>query len=164
MCAAVKRRNRAWGDWPATRMEAPRGGIGFVSSAASCFGSFGPGLKIGFVWYFFGCVAAELGKRARRSRSSRWGAAQRPGSMDWGVGMDEFHFFPVTSVAEIRKDLLETNDLLEEHRETVAGYYSDRRRRGLMPHAIESRSPARLSPVLRLAGSCTKQFPGSDWF
>jgi hypothetical protein len=118
---AVKRRNRAWGDWPATRMEAPRGGIGFVSSAASCFGSFGPGLKIGFVWYFFGCVAAELGKRARRSRSSRWGAAQRPRSVDWGVGMDEFDFFPVTSVAEIRKDLLETNGLFEKHRRSCGG-------------------------------------------
>jgi hypothetical protein len=30
--------------------------------------------------------------------------------------MDEFHFFSAASVAEIRKDLLETNDLIEEHR------------------------------------------------
>src|ERR1017187_7479457 len=103
-------------------MEAPRGGrnwVRFVGGILLWFLRPGPEN-----WVRLVSLAASRRNwvREREGRDRAGGRpAQRPGSVDWGVGMDEFHFFPVTSVAEIRKDLLETNGLFEKHRRSCGG-------------------------------------------
>jgi hypothetical protein len=123
-----------------------RGGseTGFVSAGFDSdiyFDSFGLAGTIGFVWDF---------PLARRE------------TVAFGSCHGGFGFFSASIEAGIRESLLERKDLFEN-----TGFNRSRVTTGIEEYAApfrgsKSRRLSRPSPVLRVAGARSKQFPGSD--